>query len=304
MKDQEALEELFRKEAMESIGQEKPREIVWQKIETKLKEKRKSPVKEFIQSVWFSAAVFALIAIPYFYFFIENTNLQDKNSNFVKSTIQEMIIPAKEESNLPALDSIAKDEKQQIVVNAKKNDITKVKVYPQQPIPSSTNEVYNHPQLETTSSSLDTIALAARVVSDVVDSKQKDTDPKRIDTVLLASARGIQIEEKNNSQLAKAYKSQVSPTPSTAKEIEPILIYRNRFVLQDQVNRVGFNFVKSTGNRVVFEKNGVRVTLVRENGVVKVLSNSTKINSNVLTLLHQHKERIFNYYINFKKTDN
>lgn len=301
MKDQEALEELFRKEAMESMGQEKPREIVWQKIENNLQDKRKSPLKEFIQSVWFSAAVFALIAIPYFYFFIENMNLQEQNSNFVKTTIQEIITPDNEEVNLPSLDSIEKNEKPQIVVNQPKFEDSKVKVYPQLPLPNESDEDHNQIQLETTSSKIDTSIVTVRMASEIGTSKLKDTEPKRNDTLLLAATRGVQMEENAVPSAAKTFKAQVSPAPTSTKEIEPILIYRNRFVVQDQVNRVGFNFVKSTGNRVIFEKGGVRVTFIRDKGMVKVLSNSKNINSNVLALLHKHKERIFNYYVNFKK---
>ena len=101
MNEKDPIEELFRKEAEDSLFQEKPREIVWQKIETNLNAKTKAPVKDFIQSVWFSAAVFALIAVPYFYFFIENMNQQTQNIEFVKHSVEKSILKDSNHNSKP-----------------------------------------------------------------------------------------------------------------------------------------------------------------------------------------------------------
>lgn len=79
MNTNDPIEDLFRSKSNETVG-EKPRDLVWKRIEFGLQneEKKKKPIREFISSVWFSAAVFALIAIPYFVLFIENINSENR----------------------------------------------------------------------------------------------------------------------------------------------------------------------------------------------------------------------------------
>ena len=79
------IEDLFRERSNETVG-EKPRDLVWKRIETGLKDdkKKQKPIREFVTSVWFSAAVFALIAIPYFVLFIENLNTLSNYANKYK----------------------------------------------------------------------------------------------------------------------------------------------------------------------------------------------------------------------------
>lgn len=72
MHDNDNIEELFRSKAKGL--EEKPNDLVWNKIESKLNPKKIHPIREFTQSVWFSAAVYALIAIPYFVIFMIKQN--------------------------------------------------------------------------------------------------------------------------------------------------------------------------------------------------------------------------------------
>ena len=85
MNTNDPIEELFRERSNETVG-EKPRDLVWKRIESGLKdkEKKEKPISEFISSVWFSAAVFALIAVPYFVLFIENLNSAQNKENSVE----------------------------------------------------------------------------------------------------------------------------------------------------------------------------------------------------------------------------
>ena len=85
MNTNDPIEDLFRERSNETVG-EKPRDLVWKRIETGLKDdkKKQKPIREFVTSVWFSAAVFALIAIPYFVLFIENLNTVNNKENAVE----------------------------------------------------------------------------------------------------------------------------------------------------------------------------------------------------------------------------
>ena len=91
MNTNDPIEDLFRDRSIETVG-EKPRDLVWKRIESGLKdkEKKQKPMREFVSSIWFSAAVFALIAIPYFVLFIENLNSannQEDSVEFVKTSL-------------------------------------------------------------------------------------------------------------------------------------------------------------------------------------------------------------------------
>lgn len=131
MNTNDPIEELFRKRSNETVG-EKPRDLVWKRIESGLQneEKKKKPIREFVSSVWFSAAVFALIAIPYFVLFIENINTENRENSLeiVKTNAPVIEQSPAEQEEIVVLESKDKDLEKPLEV-VKNDKVTKDPVY-------------------------------------------------------------------------------------------------------------------------------------------------------------------------------
>ena len=120
MYDNDNIEELFRSKAKGL--EEKPNDLVWNKIESKLNPKKIHPIREFTQSVWFSAAVYALIAIPYFVIFmIKQNDTQSKiqtNQEIVQHSPQQVIESDPKKENVEITkEEIVADQPIEIVKN-------------------------------------------------------------------------------------------------------------------------------------------------------------------------------------------
>lgn len=301
--ENDPIEELFRRKIDDTIPQEKPREAVWQKIEKELEPKTRKPLKAFIESVWFSAAVFALIAVPYFYFLIENMNKVEKINSIVYQDVQveEGKFQTKEQNNQPlnldsALEIVKNDP-----IKFEDNKLEKVTVRqsPQQVIESS-NETQNY-ALESKSSVLnnvDTLALAKNSV--IVSEKTKELD--RLDSTLYAVNKSKM--QASKERIIAEPTAASAPMPASAKVSQPISFYRNRFTLQSQINRASFEFVKKQENKLTFQNNDVKIHISRNNGMVELRANSNKMNAELMQLIIQNKENIYNYYINLPNPKN
>ena len=120
MHDNDNIEELFRSKAKGL--EEKPNDLVRNKIESKLNPKKIHPIREFTQSVWFSAAVYALIAIPYFVIFMIKQNDEESmiqtNQEIVQHSPQQVIESDPKKENVEITkEEIVADQPIEIVKN-------------------------------------------------------------------------------------------------------------------------------------------------------------------------------------------
>lgn len=302
MNQKDSIEELFRNAVEENSPQDKPRDIVWQKIETGLQQnKTKKPLHDFIQSVWSSAAVFALIAIPYFYFFIENMNEGDEPIEIVKESVDEILekVPVIVQQTKPP--GMIDPEVQMV----KKSTIPTKK--------QSTNGIATPPSIE---SSSDMMLMNASAVLDEETLKDQLKDSTRVTMAASKVSENVALERKNLDSIAstaivmakvdskeiekRSFAAPASTTPSASmqKPLDPIVFNRNRIVLQTKVDRVSLMYVKKQNNKVIFEKDNKRFSITRKNGQVELSTNSDKFKKDLLQILINNKENIFNYYIN------
>jgi len=176
------IEDLFRSRSNETVG-EKPRDLVWKRIESGLQneEKEKKPIREFVSSVWFSAAVFALIAIPYFVLFIENINTENRENSLeiVKTNVPVIEQSPTEQEEIVVLESKDKDLEKplEIVKNHKATKEPVYKVIEGHPAGGIADEGY-FPQLSNASASNAPVTLSApqamEARSKVLDSIEKE----------------------------------------------------------------------------------------------------------------------------------
>ena len=125
-----------------------------------------------------------------------------------------------------------------------------------------------------------------------------------------AKATSVKISDLDSTKLlAKNFTNKSKEIPQATARVnsktnDVLNFYRSRFTIQDSVNRVSFEYKKNNGNKIVFEQGKVRLTMMRENGSVKILTNSNKIKPEILYHLKNNKELIYNYYINFDAPKN
>lgn len=258
MIEKDDIEDLFRNEINESIAEEKPRPMVWQKIERELKPKTKEPFRLLINNVWFSVGFFALIAIPYFFFLIQNLENKEKSNN---SVILDHRVSNK--------DSVVRIEKnsEPIVLNEVKkfnheSDFHNTEFESGKQIVNNINDTINN-----------LVDSTNYAISDFIES----------DTLLVPTQ--INALEEGKANLTKVDKSK-----------EPIIFYRDRIVLQEKINHVSFFFIEYLNDRMVFERNGHKIYLTRKDGGIKVSTNSEKIKSELLNLVYINRNKIFDYY--------
>lgn len=259
MIEKDDIEDLFRKEIKDNITEEKPRPMVWQKIERELQPKTKEPLRLLINNVWFSVGFFALIAIPYFFFLIQN--LENKEKSNTNLTFDE-----KERNKKDSIVNI-ENNSEPIVLN-------EVKRF-NKPTDLEINKNDKNKQFRKLQDSINNLTDSINYV--LADSVESDT--------LFVSDQIFVAEEEEKSNLNKIDKSK-----------EPIIFYRDRIVLQGKINHVSFFLTENINDRLVFEKNGHKLYLTRKDGIIKVLTNSEKIKSELLNLVYINRIKIFDYY--------
>lgn len=279
MIDKDPIEELFRNEMEKTISEEKPREIVWQKIEKELKPKSQKHYKFFVNNIWFSAAVFALIAVPYFYFFIENLN-QQEDDILIKREFLDLVKNDTIKNNEFVYEPVVHQQEQ--VSKIKDENLNKLETPSVKENHSLKDEVANDWFYEESQDSISNpIVMAASY------SSPKNYD--KLDSLTFAGAS----TEKAQKRQAKKDASQNTEAPK-----EPIVFYRNRIELREEINHVSFYFISNVNNKLTFERNGKKIFIIRKNGIVKVSTNTDKMKKELLDLVIKNKEQIFNYYVN------
>ena len=324
------IEDLFRERSNETVG-EKPRDLVWKRIETGLKDdkKKQKPIREFVTSVWFSAAVFALIAIPYFVLFIENLNTVNNKENaveFVKTNaieVDKTVQLDSVQSDLPKIEEI--EQAPQVASN---NVVVKTKSAENLSIQSE-NEINRMSSSEELSVTASGIMNRSKTLDSIVEQDQYvvldnanigKTDS--ISTKLKNSALGVKIEKDNNDtsnnmKMAVVASNRSLPPTSHAPmaasapvfEVEvkksdikeATINYKPlKFTIKTDILRTNFKLLKKTTSKISFQNNSIIINFEKVNGNIFLTTNEPKMDATLLGLLEKNKKEIFNYYQNSK----
>ena len=324
------IEDLFRERSNETVG-EKPRDLVWKRIETGLKDdkKKQKPIREFVTSVWFSAAVFALIAIPYFVLFIENLNTINNKENaveFVKTNaieVDKTVQLDSVQSDLPKIEEI--EQAPQVASN---NVVVKTKSAENLSIQSE-NEINRMSSSEGLSVTASGIMNRSKILDSIVEQDQYvvldnanigKTDS--ISTKLKNSALGVKIEKDNNdtsnnmkmavvasnrslpptSHAPMATSAPVFEVEAKKSDIKEATInYKPlKFTIKTDILRTNFKLLKKTTSKISFQNNSIIINFEKVNGNIFLTTNEPKMDATLLGLLEKNKKEIFNYYQNSK----
>lgn len=204
MNTNDPIEDLFRSRSNETVG-EKPSDLVWKRIESGLQneEKKKKPIREFVSSVWFSAAVFALIAIPYFVLFIENINTENRENSLeiVKTNVPVIEQSPAEQEEIVVLESKDKDLEKPLEI-VKNDKVTKEPVYKviEGHSAGTIDDEGYFPQLSKASAPNAPVALSApqamEVRSKVLDSIEKESQYAKANSQNFGSIKDSVISDK------------------------------------------------------------------------------------------------------------
>ena len=334
MNTNDPIEDLFRDRSIETVG-EKPRDLVWKRIESGLKdkEKKQKPMREFVSSIWFSAAVFALIAIPYFVLFIENLNSannQEDSVEFVKTSS-------------PVLDNQSSDQTEQIknieiqdksieepIEIAKHNVVKEKPVYriveekaaggsiiEAEPVPSysvasadAPRVLAAPPAMEARSKVLDSIEkegqfakvsnqnlgiLKDSATSDKLAKKASGVHRIKEDTSDVMKMKVVADEQSSNTLLEAASVSEVSSKKVNIKKAE--IDYKHaKFLVKSDILRTNFSLQNKSKSKVTFFNKEIVINFEKINGVIVFTTNEPKMDATLLGVLESNKEEIFNTY--------
>ncbi len=261
MEENDNIEELFRSRANDL--DEKPSDLVWSKIESNLQTKQKKPIQEFVQSVWFSAAVFALIAIPYFVIF----TIKQQEENMDLPTLVSSDIEFKMEENSSILES-SEDE---IQPNATEEKIESSSKIEEKPIKKSTKEI-----------------VVAR--NDVKKAeKEKNIDEvKTNEPVTLAASAPKEEDLQRAETTMKLSRAKVS-------ENQDVVFLEDQFLILDSIYKVNFKLKEKSKNQLVFENKEIQLEFDLKNDSIHVKS-TNELNPTILKKIKTYKKDIFKKY--------
>ncbi|MFV0235543.1 hypothetical protein OBK19_06430 [Empedobacter falsenii] len=337
MNTNDPIEDLFRSKSNETVG-EKPRDLVWKRIEFGLQneEKKKKPIREFISSVWFSAAVFALIAIPYFVLFIENINSENrKNSLQVVQTNVPVIEKSSIEEEITIVDSKDKivEEPIEIVKNNKARKQPIYKVIEEKTVGTIANQDYSIVSAQAAEAPL-SVQQAMEARSQVLDSIDHEDQFAKVnlnkvssDSIIsdrfggkvsgVVAANGVKrqiTKQKDTSEVMKmtvVAEDRISNTsletasllevfPKKSKVNKSTIIYKPlKFTVKSDILRTNFKLLNvSTSSKLVFESstNSVMITFQKVKDKITLTTNQPKMDAILLGILEKNKKEIFEYY--------
>ena len=312
------IEDLFRNEAVNNTTLEKPRDMVWNRISKELPSKKQTPIKAFVESVWFAAAVFGLIAIPYFYFFIENLNNNSMTTNVVNEIVKHQLeIPQENQENkgqeLKDLQPTSAPIKNVEIV---KNSLPKPTVS-DQIIKDAEPEIMSQ-SVEEPSARMNTALMSAGSIALKIDStNQQKKDSVKIQTNKTSEESNKVVEVKKINDSVKVQNKIINPktqlpqknntsqsSTQNNKEQAAIRLNRNKFSYVDKVHKVSFELIKKNANEQKFKSGDVEFKLVKENNQILLITNSKNIKQEIITQIQQNKDKIFNHYRNRKDFSN
>ena len=334
MNTNDPIEDLFRDRSIETVG-EKPRDLVWKRIESGLKdkEKKQKPMREFVSSIWFSAAVFALIAIPYFVLFIENLNSannQEDSVEFVKTSLP--VIENESSDQVEQIKNIEIQDKsiEEPIEIAKHNVVKEKPVYriveekaaggsiiEAEPVPSysvasadAPRVLAAPPAMEARSKVLDSIEkegqfakasnqnlgiLKDSATSDKLAKKASGVHRIKEDTSDVMKMKVVADEQSSNTLLEAASVSEVSSKKVNIKKAE--IDYKHaKFLVKSDILRTNFSLQNKSKSKVTFFNKEIVINFEKINGVIVFTTNEPKMDATLLGVLESNKVEIFNTY--------
>ena len=334
MNTNDPIEDLFRDRSIETVG-EKPRDLVWKRIESGLKdkEKKQKPMREFVSSIWFSAAVFALIAIPYFVLFIENLNSannQEDSVEFVKTSLP--VIENESSDQVEQIKNIEIQDKsiEEPIEIAKHNVVKEKPVYriveekaaggsiiEAEPVPSysvasadAARVLAAPPAMEARSKVLDSIEkegqfakvsnqnlgiLKDSATSDKLAKKASGVHRIKEDTSDVMKMKVVADEQSSNTLLEAASVAEVSSKKVNIKKAE--IDYKHaKFLVKSDILRTNFSLQNKSKSKVTFFNKEIVINFEKINGVIVFTTNEPKMDATLLGVLESNKEEIFNTY--------
>ena len=334
MNTNDPIEDLFRDRSIETVG-EKPRDLVWKRIESGLKdkEKKQKPMREFVSSIWFSAAVFALIAIPYFVLFIENLNSannQEDSVEFVKTSLP--VIENESSDQVEQIKNIEIQDKsiEEPIEIAKHNVVKEKPVYriveekaaggsiiEAEPVPSysvasadAARVLAAPPAMEARSKVLDSIEkegqfakvsnqnfgiLKDSATSDKLAKKARGVHRIKEDTSDVMKMKVVADEQSSNTLLEAASVAEVSSKKVNIKKAE--IDYKHaKFLVKSDILRTNFSLQNKSKSKVTFFNKEIVINFEKINGVIVFTTNEPKMDATLLGVLESNKEEIFNTY--------
>ncbi len=325
MNTNDPIEDLFRSRSSETVG-EKPRDLVWKRIESGLKdkEKKQKPMREFVSSVWFSAAVFALIAIPYFVLFIENLTsfpvIENESSDQVEQ-IKNIEIQDKsiEEPIEVAKHTVVKEKPVYRIVEEKAASGSVIEA---EPVPSysvasadAARVLAAPPAMEARSKVLDSIEKEGQFAKAnnqnlgiLKDSAISDKLAKKASGIVIRGASKIKedtsdvmkmkvVAEENSSNalLEAASVAEVSSKKVNVRKAE--IDYKHaKFSVKSDILRTNFTLQNKSKSKVTFFNKEIVINFEKINGVIVFTTNEPKMDATLLGILESNKVEIFNAY--------
>ena len=335
MNTNDPIEDLFRDRSIETVG-EKPRDLVWKRIESGLKdkEKKQKPMREFVSSIWFSAAVFALIAIPYFVLFIENLNSannQEDSVEFVKTSLP--VIENESSDQVEQIKNIEIQDKsiEEPIEIAKHNVVKEKPVYriveekaaggsiiEAEPVPSysvasadAARVLAAPPAMEARSKVLDSIEKEGQfakvsnqnlgILKDSVTKKAsapmsiRGAHSIKEDTSDVMKMKVVADEQSSNALLESVSVAEVSSKKVNVKKAE--IDYKHaKFLVKSDILRTNFSLQNKSKSKVTFFNKEIVINFEKINGVIVFTTNEPKMDATLLGVLESNKEEIFNTY--------
>lgn len=327
---EDPIEELFRQKSEESVG-EKPRDLVWKRIETSLqnKEKKKKPLREFISSVWSSAAVFALISVPYFILFIMNINADNESKLDIVKINKTVIEDSKKTNNKIEILDMKELDLQPSTSIVKNDEVQKtsqklMNTEPELENLGTFNELNNNDVLASDIAIMRTKTLDSIESNDqlALSSKLKkfssnDSITPKPNNVIRGFNRlraenpvaesNVFKEQNKSTQIANQQQSlnhtelvpglSVSNTDKKTVNNADNIIYKPlKFVVKTDIVRTSFRLEKKSNNKITFVNKNIRISFEKTADKIIIRTNEPNMNPNLVNLLETNKKEIFSYY--------
>ncbi|WP_313375720.1 hypothetical protein [Chishuiella sp.] len=312
MKNNDSIEELFQKRNKEAVG-EKPRDLVWKRIESGLntENKKRRTVREFVSSVWFSAAVFALIAIPYFIFFVENLNSFNENDSIEVVKMddfpeEQAIVTTKQLDIVEEVED--KNKKEVIVVKNKDNDLVNKPILPKKEVIVLTETKTEKQKTLDSIENKGLYAVNSRMKVNRDEHKDSANFRKLDESFSISNSYYKQREDKTNKEIQSNSKSAVPIIQSSDKpmDISTInnstdedvkIIYKPlKFTAKTKILRTNFKLLDKSKNTISFVNNSIIISFEKVHNEIILKTNEPKMSFELLDLLEKNKKDIFNHY--------
>ncbi|MDK7674289.1 hypothetical protein QP547_00480 [Weeksella virosa] len=293
------LEELFREKAKNL--EEKPEERVWQRIEKHMYPKKEVPRTSFKDKVWFSAAVYALIAVPVFVlYYMKKANPSSEKEPIVISnveskpekslqTIEQDPVGSNISSNSKKEERIKKPSKETLTKNTLDNAFGK-----------TTKQTFD----ERTEIEKDAIAISEKsqliLATNLGENKTSHQgDESQLKT--MSSATQLKdtkitkmVAPKDDNQSEKTEIEHKTKKIEQAKE--EVVLLPDQFLVLDSIFKVNFRIKEKKPNQLLFQNKEVELRFRKDEKDSITIESTDQINPTIKEKIERRKKEIFQTY--------